>query len=521
MLRHDSSTDNDDQETEDQFINLNDLLEKGQERESPCVLESHIISNHTPQKCKTHKIIIAEAVESDENVTEDEGKKDQRAINNLAMKNFAEQMTQHISDHMPDHIDDHMRNLPLSENLELNSSDLSETIGQLHSGNGHLNGLGSLHLPQETDNDSDEPQRQENSSIPIRSIHPSQLVSHPSQLGTPNSGSLQQLLQDQFPRLNPPTHMMLLFPPKMNDDVQAPIALYSNQELMVNSNPSEVQQFPVDSASTISTPQNLSRSPKGCPTTIRNRKKRWRPSGEQRDMLEKCWSQNQYPDQEQKMLIAKELGDGDITYKQVTSWFKHKRENDKAKGKFTYKYAPAVKFTNEQINLLEQVFSKEPYAKGKTLQDLALRLDVTDKRIQNWFKHKRSRLAQQGKFEYKPRNTLNFDQISFLKGAFCTNPVPTQDVCEQIGLELNVRSEQIVRWFASERSRKRQREEQEKTGEMSGSETDDDNEQLEWEIISQTKCESAKKKVKRKNSPINKRSLSIRTNFFTKYSISH
>lgn len=62
-----------------------------------------------------------------------------------------------------------------------------------------------------------------------------------------------------------------------------------------------------------------------------------------------------------------------------------------------------MKFTPEQVKVLEDLFAKEPYAKGKALQDVARQLDVTDKRVQNWFKHKRSRLAQQGKFNYKPR----------------------------------------------------------------------------------------------------------------------
>jgi hypothetical protein len=62
-----------------------------------------------------------------------------------------------------------------------------------------------------------------------------------------------------------------------------------------------------------------------------------------------------------------------------------------------------MKFSQEQVDHLEATFEREPYAKGKSLSELALQLGVAMKRVQNWFKHKRSRLAQQGKFEYKPR----------------------------------------------------------------------------------------------------------------------
>ena len=117
----------------------------------------------------------------------------------------------------------------------------------------------------------------------------------------------------------------------------------------------------------------------------------------------------------------------------------------------------------------------EPYAKGKTLQDLANQLGVVPKRIQNWFKHKRSRLAQQGEFKYKPRylfstlashinrNLLNSEQITFLRGAFFTNPSPTPEFCEQLSSELNVKPEQVTRWFSNERSRKRNERNSSKT----------------------------------------------------------
>jgi transcriptional regulator with XRE-family HTH domain len=196
-----------------------------------------------------------------------------------------------------------------------------------------------------------------------------------------------------------------------------------------------------------------------------SRKTRWRPTQEQRQTLESVWVNNPYPEAAVKNSLVKQFGTS-VTYKQITSWFKHKRENEKNRSKFEYKYSPAMKFSAEQVIILEGVFSQEPYAKGKTLQDLATQLGVSMKRVQNWFKHKRSRLAQQGKFEYKPRNLLNSEQITFLKGAFFTNPTPTPELCEQLSSELNVKPEQVTRWFSNERSRKRKREEASKLGQM-------------------------------------------------------
>jgi hypothetical protein len=140
--------------------------------------------------------------------------------------------------------------------------------------------------------------------------------------------------------------------------------------------------------------------------------------------------------------------------------FKKKNtKNDKQKGLFQYKFSPALKFTPEQVNTLEETFQNEPYAKGKSLTELATRLNAPLKRVQNWFKHKRSRLAQQGKFEFKPRNVLNSEQITFLRDAFAVNSTPTPEICEQLSNNLNVKMEQITRWFSNERSKKRKRDE--------------------------------------------------------------
>jgi len=198
----------------------------------------------------------------------------------------------------------------------------------------------------------------------------------------------------------------------------------------------------------------------------KDRKNRWRPTQDQRQVLEMFWQSNPYPDSTTKTQIVNQLGHA-VTYKQVTSWFKHKRESaksEKSKTTFQTKFASNPKFTPEQVAILEHVFLSDGYAKGKILSDLASQLGLSGtsgvKRVQNWFKHKRSRMAQIGRFSYKPRNLLNQHQITFLRGAFFSNPTPNAELCEEMSQELNVKQEQISRWFSNERSRKRKREEQ-------------------------------------------------------------
>jgi hypothetical protein len=55
---------------------------------------------------------------------------------------------------------------------------------------------------------------------------------------------------------------------------------------------------------------------------------------------------------------------------------------------------------------------------------------------------------------------LNPDQVTFLRGAFFSNPTPSLDFCESLSHELTVKPEQVSRWFSNERSKKKRREDQ-------------------------------------------------------------
>eukprot|EP01113_Clastostelium_recurvatum_P039669 TRINITY_DN6075_c0_g1_i1.p1 TRINITY_DN6075_c0_g1~~TRINITY_DN6075_c0_g1_i1.p1 ORF type:complete len:742 (+),score=117.79 TRINITY_DN6075_c0_g1_i1:231-2228(+) len=132
------------------------------------------------------------------------------------------------------------------------------------------------------------------------------------------------------------------------------------------------------------------------------RKNRWRPTPRQKAALEQLWQENQYPDRVTKQKLANDL---DQTTEQISRWFKHRRENLAQKGEFAYKAKAAMKFTNEQITALEEVFSNNPYPSRDDIKSLGERLGVSVQRVKNWFKARRCRLAQKGEFEFKPRSS--------------------------------------------------------------------------------------------------------------------
>jgi hypothetical protein len=61
------------------------------------------------------------------------------------------------------------------------------------------------------------------------------------------------------------------------------------------------------------------------------------------------------------------------------------------------------------------------------------------------------------------RSTLSDEQVAYLKDAFGSNDSPSLEHCEQLSNELNVKPEQIQKWFSAERSKKKRRKDGKKT----------------------------------------------------------
>jgi hypothetical protein len=87
----------------------------------------------------------------------------------------------------------------------------------------------------------------------------------------------------------------------------APVPIYPGHT-MIPTTEQSLGVNRVQSASTIQmrpeSPRPTNKSnPPSSPPSPQDRKKRWRPTSEQKDVLERFWSQNQYPDQDQKQCI--------------------------------------------------------------------------------------------------------------------------------------------------------------------------------------------------------------------------
>ncbi|PRP86931.1 hypothetical protein PROFUN_03679 [Planoprotostelium fungivorum] len=180
---------------------------------------------------------------------------------------------------------------------------------------------------------------------------------------------------------------------------------------------------------------------------------KWCPTGKQTRLLFNVYKDSPYPTLAAKKKLLSEI-QGDVTLKQITGWFKHRREIHKKHANMELRQ-PNDRMTQEQTSILKAYFDMDPYAGGgKQAKAISAQLNIDVKKVKNWFKHRRTKLTREGKFKGKQRLYLTPSQKTFLRGAFSSNPRPNAEMVQMLSKELGLPSNQVIRWFANERLKK-------------------------------------------------------------------
>ncbi|KAM9756421.1 double homeobox protein A-like [Dama dama] len=133
-------------------------------------------------------------------------------------------------------------------------------------------------------------------------------------------------------------------------------------------------------------------------------------------------------------------------------------------------------FTEEQLKILVQAFSQNPYPGYTAKQRLAVEINTEESRIQIWFQNRRARHGflerpkknlgsskdhaspkekmQDGR-DRRCRTSYSSSQLQTLKNAFTENPYPGIDSREQLAEEIGVPESRVQIWFQNRRSRLR------------------------------------------------------------------
>ncbi|XP_040109695.1 double homeobox protein A [Oryx dammah] len=140
-------------------------------------------------------------------------------------------------------------------------------------------------------------------------------------------------------------------------------------------------------------------------------------------------------------------------------------------------------FTEEQLKILVQAFSQNPYPGYTAKQRLAVEINTEESRIQIWFQNRRARhgflkrpkknldpskdhASSKEKIQEQPgalqsvenrrcRTSYTASQLQTLKNAFTENPYPGIDSREQLAEEIGVPESRVQIWFQNRRSRLR------------------------------------------------------------------
>ncbi|XP_027369864.1 double homeobox protein A [Bos indicus x Bos taurus] len=140
-------------------------------------------------------------------------------------------------------------------------------------------------------------------------------------------------------------------------------------------------------------------------------------------------------------------------------------------------------FTEEQLKILVQAFSQNPYPGYTAKQRLAVEINAEESRIQIWFQNRRARhgflkrpkknldpskdhASPIEKIQEEPgvlqsvenrrcRTSFTSSQLQTLKNAFTENPYPGIDSREQLAEEIGVPESRVQIWFQNRRARLR------------------------------------------------------------------
>ncbi|XP_055409760.1 double homeobox protein A isoform X1 [Bubalus kerabau] len=131
-------------------------------------------------------------------------------------------------------------------------------------------------------------------------------------------------------------------------------------------------------------------------------------------------------------------------------------------------------FTEEQLKILIQAFSQNPYPGYTAKQRLAMEINTEESRIQIWFQNRRARHGFLKRFkknldpskdhafpiekiqdgtDRRCRTSYTSSQLQTLKNAFTENPYPGIDSREQLAEEIGVPESRVQIWFQNRRAR--------------------------------------------------------------------
>nr|CAD7259815.1 unnamed protein product [Timema shepardi] len=190
--------------------------------------------------------------------------------------------------------------------------------------------------------------------------------------------------------------------------------------------------------------------------------------------LEEVFKTVHYPSKEEAERLAAQLGIE--SEKRITRWFDSKRQRVKRltgvaftppvrSGTSGHSGENAGRFTDHQVERLEQEFLADPRPSIDEIGHMATELGLTEIKVHNWFVGRRLAIKKKGKDIPPPnrpekvanrvqknKHSFSSEQVMKLMAEFKLWKTPTMARCEQLSAELGASSLRVNNWFKSRRS---------------------------------------------------------------------
>ncbi len=157
-----------------------------------------------------------------------------------------------------------------------------------------------------------------------------------------------------------------------------------------------------------------------------------------RKALIKEYEKNKYPNKQYLDRIASKV---DLTYKQVSSWFKHRREK--------LKETNNKNFNSKITNSLLKEYEKNKYPSKQSFDRIASKLNLTFEQVSSWFKYKRNKLNESKTKKVKFSETAT----KALFKEYGKNKYPDKKSLNRIASLAGLTFNQVVSWFKHKRNR--------------------------------------------------------------------
>jgi len=174
-------------------------------------------------------------------------------------------------------------------------------------------------------------------------------------------------------------------------------------------------------------------------------------------ILRESFQKNERPDHSEKLRLSIEVG-RPIT--SIDDWFKFARKLKENSGDDENKNK---KFTSNETEEMESIFSENKYPNAVITKPLAIKFNREEQSVREWFKRRRLRYQKDHNIKLKPIYRYSEEDLQFLRDEFARNPHPTKYERVEIGKMIGRSETGIYRHFAIFRAEVRNKSSSETT----------------------------------------------------------